>query len=156
MQTPGPLSPPLDAPDRRPVDGGAGLWSAGEHVAWIAGIVLAVSAFTGWYTGSGEGLTLSVIGWHTGVLGKLVFFAGVAVVALAALRAAGIELPAAVPQSLVVIVLGSLATIFVLLRVISIPEAFLPADGRGVGIWISLAASLVVIAAGLLEAAEEL
>ena len=110
----------------------------------------------GWYVGSGDGLTISVIGWHTGVLGKLVFFVGLAVLGLVALRQAGIELPATVPESLVVIALGALATVFVLIRLVSIPEEFLPADGRGIGIWVSLLAALGVIAAGLLEAAEEL
>jgi hypothetical protein len=97
-----------------------------------------------------------VVGWDTGALGKLVFVVGVAVVALVALREAGIELPATVPESLVVIALGSLATIFVLIRLITIPDEFLPADGRGIGIWISLAAALAVIVAGLLQASEEL
>jgi hypothetical protein len=110
----------------------------------------------GWYVGSGDGLTISVIGWHTGVLGKLVFFVGLAVLGLVGLRQAGIELPATIPESLVVIALGALATVFVLIRIVSIPEQFLPADGRGIGIWISLLAALAVIAAGLLEAAEEL
>ena len=115
-----------------------------------------LSTLMGWYVGSGDGLTISVIGWHTGVLGKLVFFIGLAVLALVALRQAGIELPAAVPESLVVLGLGALATVFVLIRVVKIPEQFLPADGRGIGIWISLVAALAVIVAGLLEAAEEL
>jgi len=110
----------------------------------------------GWYVGSGDGLTISVIGWHTGVLGKLVFFVGLAVLGLVGLRQAGIELPATIPESLVVIALGALATVFVLIRIVSIPEQFLPADGRGIGIWISLLAALAVIAAALLEAAEEL
>jgi hypothetical protein len=39
---------------------------------------------------------------------------------------------------------------------ISIPDEFLPASGRGIGIWISLLASLAVIGAGLLTASEEL
>ena len=43
-----------------------------------------------------------------------------------------------------------------LIRVIDIPDRFLPADGRGIGIWISLVAALAVIVAGLLQAAEEL
>jgi len=43
---------------------------------------------------------LAVIGWHTGVLGKLVFFIGLAVLALVALREAGFELPPTVPESL--------------------------------------------------------
>jgi hypothetical protein len=135
---------------------GYGLWAIGERLTWVSGLVLALSAFTGWYAGSGDGLNLSVIGWHTGTMGKLVFFIGLAVLLLVALREAGIDLPASVPESLVVIALGSLATIFVLIRVITIPERFLPADGRGIGIWISLAAALAVIVAGLLQASEEL
>ncbi len=132
------------------------LWALGERLIWLSGLILLLSTLMGWYVGSGEGLTISVIGWHTGALGKLVFFIGLAVLALVALRQAGIELPATVPESLVVIALGALATVFVLIRLISIPERFLPADGRGVGIWISLLAALGVIVAGLLEAAEEL
>ena len=132
------------------------LWALGERLTWLSGLVLLLSTLMGWYVGSGDGLTISVIGWHTGVLGKLVFFIGLAVLALVALREAGIELPATVPESLVVIALGAIATVFVLIRLISIPERFLPADGRGVGIWISLLAAIGVIVAGLLEAAEEL
>ena len=45
------------------------------------------------------------------------------------------------PESLVVIALGAVATVFVLIRLISIPDEFFPA-GRGVGIWISLVAAL--------------
>lgn len=163
MQTPERYEPlesdaPVRAPGREPLPAPrvAGWWGLGRQATWVSGLVLAVSAFTGWYVGSGEGLSLSVVGWDTGALGKLVFVIGLALVALVALREAGIELPATVPESLVVIGLGSLATIFVLIRLITIPDEFLPADGRGVGIWISLAAALAVIAAGLLQASEEL
>jgi hypothetical protein len=128
----------------------------GERLTGLSGLILMLSSLMGWYTGSGDGLTISVIGWHTGVLGKLVFVIGAAVLLLVGLRQAGIELPATVPESLVVIALGGLATVFVLIRLISIPEQFLPADGRGVGIFISLLAAVGVIVAGLLEAAEEL
>jgi hypothetical protein len=133
----------------------ANLWVIGERLTWISGLVLSLSAFTGWYSGSGEGPTIAVIGWHTGTLGKLVFLIGLAVIALAVLREAGIALPASVPESLVVIVLGSMATVFVLIRLISIPDRFFPYE-RGIGIWISLAASICVIVAGLLRATEEL
>lgn len=145
---------PYSAPERpaAPVR----LWPLGERLTWLSGLILLLSTLMGWYVGSGDGLTIAVIGWHTGVLGKLVFFIGLAVLGLVALRQAGIELPATVPESLIVIALGALATVFVLIRVISIPERFLPADGRGVGIWVSLLAALAVIVAGLLEAAEEL
>ena len=163
MQTPDPVPPPL-APPPRPLGEdvepriGGRFWTVGELTTLISGLVLAISAFTDWYAGSESGgaFTLSVIGWHTGALGKLVFFVGLAVLALFALREAGIELPATVPESLIVIALGSLATIFVLIRLISIPDTFLPASGRGIGIWISLLAALAVIVAGLVRASEEL
>jgi hypothetical protein len=122
----------------------------------VAGLVLALSSFTNWYAGSSlEGPNLAVIAWHTGVLGKLVFFVGLAVLMLSALRRAGIELPASIPESLVVIALGSLATIFVLIRLISIPDTFAFAN-RGIGIWISLLAAVALIGGGLLRANEEL
>jgi hypothetical protein len=160
MQTPEPMLPPRpargrddDRPTPRPVV--QGYW--GERLAWVSGLVLAVSAFTDWYAGSqSDGLTLSVTGWHTGALGKLVFFCGLAALILEALREAGIELPATVPESLVLIALGSLATIFVLIRLISIPDTFFDTAGRGIGIFISLVAALALIASGLLRAAEEL
>jgi hypothetical protein len=164
VETPDPVPPPPPAAPPRPLGGeiepraGGRYWSAGELMTLVAGLVLTISCFTDWYAGSesGGGFTLSVIGWHTGALGKLVFFIGLAVLALFALREAGIELPQAVPESLIVIALGSLATIFVLIRLISIPDTFLPASGRGIGIWISLIAAIAVIVAGLVRASEEL
>jgi hypothetical protein len=138
----------------RPAAGG--LWAAGERITWVAGLILALSSFMDWYAGSGVGVKLSVIGWQSGILGKLVFFVGLAIVVIVVLRETGFELPPSVPESLLVLALGALAAIFVLIRIISIPDAVLPADGRGIGIWISLLASLAVIAGGLLRAAEEL
>jgi hypothetical protein len=127
----------------------------GERIAWVAGLVLAISAFTGWYVGTeADGLTLSVTGWHTGALGKLVFFIGLATLILEALREAGIALPASVPESLVLLGLGSLATIFVLVRLISVPDTYFASTGRGIGLWISLIAAVALIAAGLLRTAE--
>ena len=134
---------------------GPSLWGLGERATWVTGLVLALSALTGWYTGEGEGATVSVIGWHTGLLGKLVLVIGLLAILVVALRQWGIELPAAAPESLVVIALGALATVFVLVRAISIPDDFFGA-GRGVGLWISLVASVALIGAGLLQASEEL
>jgi hypothetical protein len=143
-------------PSPRPARPLGGIWSWGGRLTWLSGLLLTVSAFTDWYAGGGQGVTTGVIGWHTGALGKLVFFVGLAVLAIVALRESGIALPASVPESLVVIALGSLATIFVLIRLISIPDTFFGWRGRGIGIFISLIASLLVIAAGLLRAQEEL
>ena len=146
----------LVAPQPRPSRSFEQIWGWGHQLTWVSGLVLAISAFTGWYAGSGQGPTTSVIGWHTGTLGKLVFFIGLLVLALVILREAGIELPATVPESLVLIALGSLATIFVLIRIISIPDTFFGTAGRGIGIFISLVAAVLLIVAGLLRAVEEL
>ena len=146
-----PASDPPPAGRRRATS----LWGMGERLTWIIGLVLALSALTGWYSGEGEGVTVSVIGWHTGVLGKLVLVIGLLAILVVALRQWGFDLPAAVPESLVVIALGALATIFVLVRAISIPDEFFFA-GRGIGLWISLVASVALIGAGLLQASEEL
>jgi hypothetical protein len=132
-----------------------GLFGLGDRLGLLGGVVLAVSAFTGWYTGPGEGVKVSVMGWDTGTMGKVVFFLGLAVVAVVGLREFGVVMPATVPESLLTIALGSLATILVLIRVISIPDDFFFA-GRGIGIWISLVAAIGVIVAGLLQASEEL
>ena len=39
---------------------------------------------------------------------------------------------------------------------IALPESMLPANGRGIGIWISFLAALGIVGAGVLQAAEEL
>jgi hypothetical protein len=149
-----PSGTPRSSGSLRP--GAGGVWAAGERITWVAGLVLALSSFMGWYAGSGVGVKLAVIGWHSGILGKLVFFLGLAVLVIVALRESGFELPPSVPESLVMLGIGALAAVFVLIRIISIPDSVLPADGRGIGIWISLLASLGVILGGILRAAEEL
>jgi len=143
---------------RRPRPGlpPADLRSPGEGLAWLGGLVLALSSFMSWYSFDADlGFTASITGWHTGVLGKLVFFVGVAVLGFLALRASGFDLPPSVPGGMVIAGLGFLATLFVIIRVISIPDDFSPA-GRSIGIWISLLAALLLIAAGLLRSAEEM
>ena len=136
---------------------GAGIWSAGERITWVAGLILMLSSFMSWYAGKSiEGPTLAVIGWHTGTIGKLVFFIGLALIALAILREAGVELPPAVPESLVTIALCALATVLVLVRLILIPDTFAGTSGRAIGIWIALLSALAVIVGGLLRAGNEL
>jgi hypothetical protein len=133
--------------------GGALGWSG--RLTFLFGILLAVSALTGWYTGEGEGTTVSVIGWHTGTIGKLVLLLGLLAVLLAVVRELGVALPASLPESLIAIGLGSVATVLVLVRLISIPDTFFFAH-RGIGIWISLVCAVGIIVSGLLEASEEL
>lgn len=159
MQTPEPIprrpDPAPRPPRLAPRAHGPADW--GERIAWVAGLVLAVSAFTDWYAGTQpDGVALSVTGWHTGSLGKLVFFLGLATLILEALRESGIELPATVPERLVLIGFGALATIFVLIRLLSVPDTYFAVTTRGVGLYVSLVAALALIAAGLLRTADEL
>jgi hypothetical protein len=149
-----PVAPARVAPQPRPA---GGIWTSGERIAWVAGLVLMLSSFMSWYAGSSiEGPTLAVIGWHTGTIGKLVFFIGLALVALAVMRVVGIELPPSIPEGLVTIALGALATILVLIRLISIPDTFAGTSGRAIGIWIALLSAVAVIVGGLLRAGNEL
>jgi hypothetical protein len=127
------------------------------RLAWVSGLVLAISVFTDWYVGTlPNGLTFSVTGWHTGSLGKLVFFVGLATLILEASRYAGIVLPAALPDRLLLVGLGALAVIFVLIRLISVPDVYFASTSRGIGLYISLLAALGLLGAGLLRTAEDL
>jgi hypothetical protein len=137
--------------DRIPV---ASFWTPGEGLAWVAAIIFTLSAFMGWYSGVVDGLEVSALGWDTGLLGKLVLVIGLAVLILLVLRATGVELPPAVPIGMAIAALGALGTIFVLIRLIEIPDDY-AGFGRAIGIWISLVAALLLIAAGLLKASEE-
>ena len=139
----------------RRIPGAGALSGLGGGLTFLFGLLLALSALTGWYSGEGNGTTVSVIGWHTGTIGKIVLFLGLAAVLLVVLREVGVSMPASIPESLVTIGIGALATVLVLVRIISIPDDFFFAS-RGAGIWISLACSVGIILAGLLEASEEL
>jgi len=132
----------------------ARFWTPGESLAWIAAIVVTLSPFLGWYRGNLDGLSLSVIGWDTGAIGKLVLLVGLATLAVLGLRAAGIDLPPTVPFGMVIAALGALGTVFILIRVATIPDDYVEL-GRAVGLWISLVAAVLLIVAGLLKSAED-
>jgi hypothetical protein len=160
VQTPEPARQFRIRPQRRPPRPErstpvVGSW--GVRLAWVSGLILCISAFTDWYAGTlANGLTLSVTGWHSGALGKLVFFVGLATLILEASREAGILLPAAVPDRLLLIALGALGVIFVLIRLISVPDVYFVTTGRGIGLYLSLLAALGLLGSGLLRTAEDL
>ncbi len=140
-------------PPRRPST--ATLASPGEALAWVASLVFALSSFMSWYGAENPIATISVTGWNTGTLGKLVFFLGLAVIAFLFLRATGVELPPTIRAGMVVAALGTVGTILLLVRVIDIPDRF-AGSGRSIGLWISLIAALLIVVAGLLQAGEEI
>jgi len=143
------VAPPRPAPARQ-----AAHWTPGEAVAWMAAIVVTISPFLGWYSGTLDGLSLSVVGWDTGAIGKLVLLVGLAALVVLGLRAAGIDLPPTVPFGMVVAALGAIATVFILIRVATIPDDYVEL-GRAVGLWISLVAAVLLIVGGLLKSAED-
>ena len=154
LSTPGAASPGR----RRPSHGISPVLAfVGGRASWVAGITLALSAFMGWYTGTAvEGPVLSVLGWNTGTIGKLVFVLGLAVILLSLRGQIGVELPRSLPESVILIVLGTTATTLVLIRVISIPDELAGTSNRGVGLWIALASAVTVLVSGFLRAGEEL
>ncbi len=133
----------------------ASFWTPGEGLAWLAGMIFTLSAFMGWYSGEIDGLQVSAIGWDTGVLGKLVFLVGLVTLVLLGLRAGGVELPPPIPIGMVIAGLGTVGTIFVLVRLLEVPDDYVGL-GRSVGLWLSLVSGLLLIVAGLLKASEEL
>ena len=139
---------------RPPAEHEASLWSPGDALAWIAALVYMLSAFMAWYSGTIDGITLSVIGWDTGTIGKLVFFVGLGLLIVLALRVFGLHPPPALSGGAMITILGTTATILILIRVINPPEDIEP-TGRSIGLWISLASAVLMIVAGLLRAAEE-
>jgi hypothetical protein len=142
----------VSAPRRPPVPS---ISSPGEALAWLSGIVFALSSFMGWYSFEGELATVSVTGWNTGTIGKLVLFVGLSALLFLVLGATGLELPPSIPAGAVVSGIGAVGTILVLIRVIDIPDRFAGA-GRGIGLWISLLAGVLLIVAGFVKANEEL
>jgi hypothetical protein len=125
-----------------------------EALAWLSSIIFALSSFMSWYTIEDQGLTLAVTGWHSGALGKLVFFLGFATVLLLILRGTGVTLPPAVPLGMAILALGAVGTILVLVRVFSIPDDF-DGFGRSIGLWISLLSAIGIAVAGFLQGAED-
>ena len=125
-----------------------------DGLAWLSAIVFALSSFMSWYTIEDQGLTVAVTGWHTGALGKLVFFLGFATVALLVLRGTGVSLPPAVPLGMAILGLGAVGMIIVLVRVFSIPDDF-DGFGRSIGLWISLLSAIGIAVAGFLRGAED-
>ena len=77
-----------------------GLFGLGDGLALVAGLVLAVSSFTGWYTGPGEGVTVSVLGLaHGRRSASSSSSSGSRSCSSSSLREIGVEMPAALPRA---------------------------------------------------------
>ena len=118
---------------------GASFKNTGEGLARLGGLVLALSSFMGWYSVSiwrfaSDEASLSLLGWHSGVLGKLVFFIGFAALALLTLRATGDELPPSIPSGMVIAGWARSAPCSCSCVSIDLPDDYSPI-GRAIGLW---------------------
>lgn len=109
----------------------------------------------GWYSIESPVATVSVTGWNTGTLGKLIFFLGFVVLAFLFLHATGVELPPMVRSGVVIAALGAVGTVLVFIRIIDVPDRF-AGSGRSIGLWIAIAAAFLVVVAGLVRTGEEM
>src|SRR4051812_8187887 len=134
-------------------------------IAAASGLVLIISLFLEWYTVDIRGFSGSlptVTGWRAlGFIDILLFLIGVIAIAVAVMRAMNF-MPRNLPAStgLIVLVLGALAVVLVLFRILSIPDegaGALPGVnvGRGFGVFIALIAAAGVTLGGWLTWNEE-
>lgn len=138
----------------------------GQMVSAVSGLVLIISLFLEWYNVSAKNAFIDVSkgasGWEAlGFIDILLFLIGLIAIAVAAARAMNMSLPK-LPASLGLIVLaaGILATLLVLLRILSIPDegaSSIPGIdvGRSFGVFIALLAAIGVAVGGWLTWNEE-
>lgn len=127
---------------------------AGEWIVGVSGLVLLVALFLPWYgSEAGDDGAASLTGWQS--LGALdVVLAAVALAALAIPVITATHRTPAVPlalQSLTTLT-GIVALLLLLIRVLNIPDW---AVEREWGLWLGLAATLGIVAGGLIAMRDE-
>jgi hypothetical protein len=95
--------------------------SPGEQIAGGAGVVLILSMFIfDWFgiEGAGAGNAWEVFS----LIDIVLFLAGISAIGLAVIKASGESVALPVPMSVIVVVLGGIATLLMLFRLISPPD----------------------------------
>jgi hypothetical protein len=112
----------------------------GEWIAGLAGLALIGSLFLDWYS---DALGRAVNGWESLVVTDVALaIAGLFGIAL--MVGAATQRSAAVPQAVgaLAVPVAFVAAVLVVIRVLSLPEG---AEGRELGLWIGVAATLGVL-----------
>jgi hypothetical protein len=129
----------------------------GDLIAAGGGLLLIISLFLNWYKVSAEGalidISVSASGWDAlGFIDILLFLIGAAAIALAVMRAMGMAARIPAPTGLVLLVLGALATLLVVFRILVIPDGGVDGVdvGRSFGIFVALIAALATLVGGWL------
>jgi hypothetical protein len=138
--------------------------SRGEQIAGIAGIVLLLDMWIfDWfsYSASVGDISASTGGdaWQVfGFIDIVIFVAALSGIALAVIAATATEINAPVALSAVTAVLGIIATILILYRIIDPPDqdlGDLVDVGRSFGVWLGLVAAAAVAYGGFAAMQEE-
>ena len=134
----------------------------GDLIAAGGGLLLIISLFLNWYKVSAEGalidISVSASGWDAlGFIDILLFLIGVAAIAFAVMRAMGMGDRLPVPSGMALLVLGALATLLVIFRILVIPDGDVDGVdvGRAFGIFVALVAALATLVGGWLSWNEE-
>ena len=139
----------------------------GDMIAGGGAVVLFISLFLDWYkvsvkgfgdVGSEGGSAFDALG-----IGPVfLLLVSLVVIAIVVVRALGVALPELpVPLSTVILGLGALATLYILFRLIFVPDGDVPDAfddavdfGRSIGIFLAFLSALAITAGGFLSARE--
>lgn len=119
-----------------------------DWISGIGGIVLFISVFLEWFNISYQGFTVKgtgASGWDASKLTLILLLTAIVVLAIVVLRILDIDLSVIpIPMSLIIMALGAVCLLIVVIRIF-VHQEFL---GVSYGIFISLAATIAVIAGG--------
>jgi FtsH-binding integral membrane protein len=123
---------------------------AGEWIAALSGVALLVSLFLPWY---GAGAEDDASGWQAlaavDVALALVAAFGVVLLVITASQ----RVPAVpIALSAIVTLVGLIGVVLVLVRLADVPGGF---DGRELGVWLALIATIGIVAGGALAMRDE-
>jgi hypothetical protein len=122
---------------------------AGEWIAALSGVVLLVSLFLPWYGGADEDAS----GWQA-LAAVDIALALVAAFGVSLLVVTAAQRVPAVPIALaaVVTLVGLIGVVLVLIRLANVPDGF---DGRELGVWLGLLATIGIAAGAALSMGDE-
>jgi hypothetical protein len=112
----------------------------GEWIAGVSGVVLFVALFLDWYSGGGSA---TANGWESFTVTDILL-AAAALFGLALALGAATQRSPAVPQALgaLTVPVAFVAAVAVVIQALSLPEG---ADGREIGLYLGIAATLGVL-----------
>ena len=129
--------------------------SAIKRSTWLTGggsVVLLLSTFFAWGKFSAGPLSISISGWDTGALGKLVFFAALIAVLLVVVDYMKVDVSQMpFPLSLALALAAGAGLVFVILRFLFMPDGL----SRAWGLYLAIIAAAVLAYGAWLKLQED-